>query len=44
MRLNAITLICILLLIGSHSSICFDSCSYYGNSWRFHYSKVLPFI
>ena len=29
---------------GVHSSICFDSCNYYGNSWRFHDSKVLPFI
>ena len=29
---------------GSHSSIRFDSCSYYGHSWRFHDSKVLPFI
>src|SRR6185312_3755494 len=29
---------------GSHSSICFDACSYYGHCWRFHDSKVLPFI
>jgi len=48
MRFNAITDRIAYLVTrcngGSHSSICFDSCSYYGHCWRFHDSKVLPFI
>uniref|UniRef100_A0A452XDH2 NADH:quinone oxidoreductase/Mrp antiporter transmembrane domain-containing protein n=1 Tax=Aegilops tauschii subsp. strangulata TaxID=200361 RepID=A0A452XDH2_AEGTS len=29
---------------GSHSSICFDSCSYYGHCWHFHDRAMTSFL